>query len=120
MSPGARSSVPTATDPSDGGLHPTIRARIGENLAGRPTPQLLLVGAFLAYVGVTLIKPELPSGLASVDFLLLGLCGYALTSMTHQGSPATSGFVRLFPWLWCILLGSFLRRYPQKTPTPYQ
>lgn len=108
MSPGARTSVPTATEPVTGGLHPTIRARVGENLTGRGAPRLLLFGAFLAYLGVTLIKPDLPAGLSMVDFLLLGLCGYSLTSMTHEGSPATSGVVRLFPWLWCILLGSFL------------
>lgn len=108
MSPGARTSVPAATEPVSGGLHPTIRARVGENLAGRRAPRLLVAGVALAYLGVTLIKPDLPAGLSMVDFLLLGLCGYSLTSMTHQGSPATSGVVRMFPWLWCILLGSFL------------
>lgn len=84
------------------------RVRIGEALGERRNPLLLVLITTLAYLGVAVIRPGLPQKLAFVDPLILALCVYSLVSMMYKGSPATSGALRLLPWIWLILLGSFL------------
>ncbi len=68
---------------------------------------MVVIGVFVVYVGLAVSVPDF-SGFIAIDPVLALLCAYALVSMTHRGSAATSGAVRLFPWVWCILLGSFL------------
>src|SRR4051812_48116834 len=84
------------------------RYRFGEGLGSRPAPMVLCIAVFLAYVGVAIIQPGLPAKTAFVDPLLFGLCLYGVISMVYRGSDATSGAMRLMPWFWMILLGSFL------------
>lgn len=85
-----------------------VMLRVGEALSTRRPPLLLGIAVTLCYAGVALLRPGLPQGLAFVDPILLGLVAYAVVSMMYQGSPATSGARRLVPWVWFILLGSFL------------
>lgn len=84
------------------------RLRIGEGLDRRRAPLWLAVAIFFAYFGVAVIQPGLPGKFAFVDPLILVICAYALASMMYLGSKATSGAVRMLPWIWLILLGSFL------------
>ena len=81
---------------------------MAEDLEDRRPPVILSVAIFVVFAGTVYTSINLPQGLAPVDPVILGVCLYSLLAMTHRGSPATSGFVRLLPWFWCILLGSFL------------
>ena len=108
MSLGTPPSVGSARDPGPPGTTLGVRARVGENLANRPVPKIVGVGVFLVYVAVCLLEPDVINNITIVDPVILAVCAYSLISMTHQGSPATSGVRKAFPWLWLILLGSFL------------
>jgi hypothetical protein len=87
---------------------PTTRLRIGEGLDVRRTPAILGVAMFVAYLGVVLMRPGLPGKFSYVDPIIFLLCAFSVTSMMYRGSTATSGALRLLPWVWLILLGSFL------------
>ncbi|MGZ4757881.1 MAG: O-antigen ligase family protein [Acidimicrobiales bacterium] len=72
-------------------------------------PALLLqIAVVAAYAGVSILRPALPSNLAYVDVAIAAICLVSLLSMAKTGSPATRSAVRAMPWLWLILVGSFL------------
>ena len=72
-------------------------------------PALLLqVSMVAAYAGVAFLRPALPSNLAYVDVVIAGICLVSLLSMVKVGSPATRAGAKALPWLWLILVGSFL------------
>lgn len=74
-----------------------------------PRPALLLqVGIVAAYAGVALLRPALPSNLAYVDVVIAAICLVSLLAMVKAGSPATKTGAKALPWLWLILVGSFL------------
>ncbi len=79
----------------------------------RPEPParpalLLQVAIVLAYAGVAFLRPALPSNLAYVDIVIAAICLVSLVSMAMTGSPATKAGAKSLPWLWLILVGSFL------------
>jgi hypothetical protein len=84
------------------------RFRVGEGLELRKAPLVVSLAIVGAYIGVVLIEPGLPGKFAWSDPMIFGLCCYAIASMMYRGSEATSGIARLLPWVWLILLGSFL------------
>jgi len=61
-----------------------------------------------AYAGVAILRPALPSNLAFVDIVIAAICLVSLLSMAMVGSPATRAGAKALPWLWLILVGSFL------------
>jgi len=61
-----------------------------------------------AYAGVAILRPALPSNLAYVDIVIAAICLVSLLSMAMVGSPATRAGAKALPWLWLILVGSFL------------
>ena len=74
-----------------------------------PRPALLLqVGVVAAYAGVAFLRPGLPSNLAYVDVVIAAICLVSLLAMAKAGSPATKAGAKALPWLWLILVGSFL------------
>jgi hypothetical protein len=84
------------------------RMRIGEGLERRRAPLALVIGIFVVFAGVVVMRPGLPSKFSFIDPVIFAVCAFALASMMYRGSPATSGALRLLPWIWLILLGSFL------------
>lgn len=75
---------------------------------GRSAPLLLKAAIFLTFAMVPILRPGLPQNLAFVDPVIMGVCFLSLLWMARQGSPATLGAVRSLPWLWLILVGSYL------------
>lgn len=84
------------------------RPRIGQGLESRRAPTAVALGVVAAYALVCVIHPGLPGKFAWVDPIIFLLCAYSVASMMYRGSEATSGIARLLPWVWLILLGSFL------------
>jgi O-antigen ligase len=84
------------------------RPRIGQGLELRKAPAMVALLFVMAYIGVAVIEPGLPGKFAFCDPVILVLCAYSIASMMYRGSEATSGIARLLPWVWLILLGSFL------------
>ncbi len=73
-----------------------------------PLMGLLRFSIVVAYIGTTVLEPQIGGGLALVDPLIGVLCLAGIVSMTRTGSHATAGLVRALPWMWLILLGSLL------------
>lgn len=71
-----------------------------------PLEGLMRFAIVVAYIGTTVLEPQIGSGLAMVDPLIGVLCFGGLVSMTRVGSQATASLVRALPWMWLILLGS--------------
>jgi O-antigen ligase len=84
------------------------RLRIGEGLEARRAPLPLEIAVFVVFAGVVVMRPGLPSKFSFVDPVIFAVAAYSVVSMLYRGSPATSGALRLLPWIWLILLGSFL------------
>ncbi len=76
-------------------------------LSGRVSV-VLRAAVVASYAGITVLRPALPHNTAFVDPLLAAVCLGALLSMSRHGSPATSAGVKALPWIWLIILGSFL------------
>ena len=90
------SATPTRGEP-EVGIEPPSRPAL-----------LLQVAIVLAYAGVAFLRPALPSNLAYVDIVIAAICLVSLISMAMAGSPATKAGAKALPWLWLILVGSFL------------
>ena len=74
-----------------------------------PRPALLLqIGIVASYAGVAILRPALPANLAYVDPVIAAVSLVSLLAMAKAGSPATRAGARALPWLWLILVGSFL------------
>jgi hypothetical protein len=94
--------VPSATTTPDATARPVV------DEPDEPPALLLQVGVFLAYFGVAFLRPALPSNLAYVDVVIAAVCLVSLLAMAKAGSPATRAGLKALPWLWLILVGSFL------------
>jgi O-antigen ligase len=80
---------------------------VGTEPPSRPA-LLLQVSIVAAYAGVAILRPALPSNLAYVDVVIAAVCLVSLLAMAKAGSPATRAGAKAMPWLWLILVGSFL------------
>ncbi len=69
---------------------------------------VLRAAVVASYAGIVVLRPALPHNTAFVDPLLAAMCFGALLSMSRHGSPATAGGVKSLPWIWLIIVGSFL------------
>lgn len=74
----------------------------------RFTPGLLKVCIFAAFALVPILEPGLPLNLAFCDLFIVVIIFLAIVYMTRVGSPATLAAVKSLPWIWLILLGSYL------------
>jgi hypothetical protein len=69
---------------------------------------LLQVAIVACFVGIVVLRPALPHNTALVDPLLAALSIGALLSMHRWGSPATEAAAKSLPWIWLIIVGSFI------------
>jgi hypothetical protein len=69
-------------------------------------PLRLCVG--LGFAGMVILRPGGPENTAFVDPVLALLCLVGMLWMQRVGSQATLAASRAMPWIWLILLGSFL------------
>ncbi len=89
--------------------------RLPEPLDGAPADRvatvglgLLKLGIFVSYLGLAILKPELPDNTAMVDIVIGVLCIAGLVSMWRRGSPASRAILRVLPWFWVFLIGSLV------------
>ena len=80
----------------------------GRTVAPRRVLPLVPAAMVLTYAGITILRPALPKNTAFVDPLIFVLSFGGLYRMIKQGSPATVCGAKALPWLWLILIGSFL------------
>jgi hypothetical protein len=73
---------------------------------------LLVAAAF----GTALLRPRLPRNLALVDGLLLVINVVAARGLVKRNNLGGEMFRRLLPWIWLLLIASFLALYGVGVP----
>jgi O-antigen ligase len=80
----------------------------GRRVVPKRVLPLVPAAMVVTYAGITILRPALPKNTAFVDPLIFVLSFGGLYRMIKQGSPATVCGAKVLPWLWVILIGSFL------------